>query len=86
MLAAGNGQPGHIELLLKYGANINAVNTDGDTALIYAVFAKRTDNVKTLLQHGADPEIKNEEQMTALSYAKQHGLKTIIDLLQKANN
>ena len=83
MLAAGNGQPEHIKLLIKYGADINAVNANGDTALIYAVFAKRTENVKALLQHGANPEIKNNEQLTALSYAKQHGFKPIIDILKK---
>lgn len=56
-------------MLLRHGANANAQNTDGDTALMYAAFAGQYDMVELLLDNKADANIKNGSQWTALMAA-----------------
>ncbi|ALA62383.1 ankyrin repeat family protein [Turkeypox virus] len=46
--------------VLNCGADINAKNRSGNTALYIAVSNSRIDTVKTLLENGADPNIKND--------------------------
>lgn len=84
MLAAGNGTPELINLLLEHGAKINAMNVNGDTPLIYAVLSGRVENVKLLLMHGADPNMQNQEKMSSLSYARQQSLDKVVEVLIKA--
>jgi ankyrin repeat protein len=49
--------------------NINTVTHDGYTLLTSAVMAKDSEEVKKLLQQGADPKILMEDDRTALHYA-----------------
>ena len=49
--------------------NINTVTHDGYTQLTSAVMAKDSEEVKKLLQQGADPKILMEDDRTALHYA-----------------
>lgn len=46
-------------LLLKFGASINIQDDDGWTALHYAAKRKAYKFIEFLLDHGADPTIKN---------------------------
>lgn len=56
-----------IKILLEYGADINAKDNRGFTALIGA---GKTDFVRALLENNADTEIKNnDKENTALLYA-----------------
>ena len=57
-------------LLLDYGADINAVDKDGDTPLILAIRGRRPDEdlVQLLLERGADISLLNNEGCTALEY------------------
>lgn len=58
--AAQAGDPTKIGDLLNQGADPNAnVQPDGNNALFTAAINSRTDVVKLLLQHGADPNGKN---------------------------
>lgn len=61
-----------IEALLQYGADINAVMEDGDTALHSAVFAERdpAGMIKFLIEKGAEAGIKNEAEQTAADVAR----------------
>jgi ankyrin repeat protein len=72
MNAGGWGDETDIGLLLRAGAQINAQNTDGETALIYAINNCRPDNVLPLLQHHADPGIKTRDGRTALGIAESN--------------
>lgn len=54
-----------IPLLLSLGANINAKDKDGWTALHYAVYRGDSDAVRTLLAHGANPSIRANDGRTA---------------------
>jgi ankyrin repeat protein len=72
------GDPHLAELLIRYGANIEARNNEGDTPLISAVLQQNVPFVEVLLQHGADMYAKNAEGRSPFDYAN----KEISDLLQ----
>lgn len=67
MLAAKKGDIAKIEDLLYSGAQIDAVDKDGWTALMYAArFQKDADVTKLLLYRGADRSIRNKYGITPL--------------------
>jgi ankyrin repeat protein len=53
-VAAAHGYVDVIELLLKRGANINIVDEDGSTPLMYALLHENNNAVKILVANGAD--------------------------------
>jgi ankyrin repeat protein len=57
MIAAGKGYPTEIERLIRRGADINAMTTEGVTPLIFAVANNKSEAVSALLVH--DPELDN---------------------------
>uniref|UniRef100_A0A6N2NLI6 ADP-ribosylation factor GTPase-activating protein AGD1 n=1 Tax=Salix viminalis TaxID=40686 RepID=A0A6N2NLI6_SALVM len=65
-LTADNGM---VELLLQYGANINASDSKGHTALHYCIISKIYPIAKLLLRRGTDPRAVNGEGKTALQLA-----------------
>ena len=69
MLAALCGKTEIVKSLLEAGANPNAEDKDGDTALIEAAKKCKTEVVKLLLEAGADIEAKDKEGKTALMWA-----------------
>lgn len=64
-----------LNLLLKYGANPNAGDSRGRTALEIAIVWCLTDTVKLLLLHGADPNLKDKKGQTPLMKAAILGIK-----------
>ena len=52
-----------VEYALNNGANVNALNNDGDTPLIRAINSGEYDVIELLLENGAD--VTNEEQLLA---------------------
>ena len=67
--------------LLAHGANINTQDNNGLTALMEAVNADSSETVKLLLEHGADPALTNDEDMTAMAIAIRDDHKQIRTLL-----
>ncbi len=71
------------DLLLENGIKIDAVNVDGDTALISAVDMGRPKLVKYLLEHGADPTITDNAGNKAVDYignsAQDSELKVLLE-------
>ncbi|KAL4173064.1 hypothetical protein KRP22_008221 [Phytophthora ramorum] len=55
-----------MELLMLHGAEVNAVNNDGDSALFGAVRNEFDSVVKLLLAHRADARARNNQQETLL--------------------
>lgn len=87
MLGACSGKESHIivKMLLKGGANINDVDSDGKTALIYAVEHHNIDTTKYLIDAGSDLNVKTKYGRTALlqcvvsrNYSKFEILKQLI--------
>lgn len=84
MSAASNGGPEQLKLLLKAGADINATDEIGNSALIKAVYGSNAENVKLLIQYKANPNIKTKAGSTALSYAELKGYREIAAILRSA--
>ncbi len=68
--------------LLNHGADINARNDRGVTALFLASAAGHEEQVKFLLSHGADPGIESTAGYTPLRIAQLRGQGKIVALLQ----
>jgi hypothetical protein len=80
-LAAGEGKLGAVRYLLDEGADVNAREQVGDTALSEATYYGRLDVVKELLFRGADANAIGNEG-TALDIATKKKYSDIADLLK----
>ena len=83
MIAADKGDKPMVELLLHYGADLNAKNDDGEVALHYAALDGYTDIVQILLDHNADVNVKSEIGMTPLKFAESKGHTDVVTLLKQ---
>lgn len=69
--AASSGQLGIISLLIEYSAYIDAESPNGTTPLMMAAMYGTPAAVKLLLQEGADPQLKNQQGLSALQFAQR---------------
>jgi len=60
-----------VELLVKTGAYVDSLDYQNNSVLMYYSSRQWFVGVKTLLDFGANPNIKNKDYDTALSYAKR---------------
>lgn len=81
LLAAYAGDVAECEKLLKAGADINAKDPDGETALHYAIRGNQPELCKLLLEKGADTDARGLWGGTAMHYAAMCGCPEIIKLL-----
>ena len=70
------------EILVRAGADINAVNRLGATPLHSAVFFCNKSAVLFLLEKGARRDLKDSRGMTPLSLAKQKECPDIVEVLE----
>jgi ankyrin repeat protein len=70
-----------ISALLNAGADVNAIDKNGDTALILACRAGGRSKIVTLLDHGADIGLRSSESGTALDVARRTGNFELVDFL-----
>ena len=61
-----------IRLLQKLGADINEISDDGTYPLVNAVNQGNLQLVKTLLEQGANPDLRNEAKAKSASGSKKH--------------
>ena len=73
-----------LQLLLANGAHLDAPDRFGHTPLISAVLQGNEENVRCLLQQGADPAPKDSTGKTALMWAEELKATGITSLLQAA--
>lgn len=66
--AARNGHEAVVRQLLENGADIEAKNMYGWTALHWTAFNGHETVVRLLLEKGADLEAKNKDEQTALHF------------------
>jgi len=69
-----------ITKILDAGADINAVNDNGQTALHIATFWDNIDAVRLLLERGADKTIKNKSGRTAADLAIHYHYVDLLDV------
>ena len=73
------------ELLLKAGANVNAVNENehwGTTPLHAAAHANQAKIAQLLLDHGANVKAEDREGRTPMAHTNFHKAKAVAKLLQ----
>ena len=63
-----------LSVLLDLRVSVNTRNGDGFTALHVAAMWGREGSVRELLTRGADPLIRDYEEMTPLDYAESEGV------------
>ena len=73
-----------VKLLIESGADVNAKDYDGDTALRIAALHNKKDIAELLIEAGADLNVKNNAGRTALRAAAGEGNRDITELLIKA--
>ncbi len=70
--------------LIEFGANVNASDPNGNTALHFACnrIPEESPNpamIQLLLKHGADPRIKNKNSKTPADYLKERHLDSLLN-------
>lgn len=82
MDAVWKGSEELTEFLTENGADVNTVNKEGQTNLVLAVGASRTNICCILAEHGADPDVKDAMGMSAYEYAKLFKKEAILKVLE----
>ena len=70
-----------IKLFFENGADVDAVNKNGWTALMVAAGIRCADLVQILLSNGADVNISDKNEVTALMFAADGGYTDIVQIL-----
>ncbi|XP_074656432.1 oxysterol-binding protein-related protein 1-like isoform X2 [Tubulanus polymorphus] len=78
-LAAYFGHYQVAKLLLENGADVNDVNTNGDTALHKAAFSNRVDVVTLLINHSADVSMINSEGNVPKQITRNPDIRKILE-------
>lgn len=84
MQAAREGEVQALEQLIAAGADVNATNADGNTALWLACFAERLDALDRLIEAGAQVDHANDNEATCLMFASSTGKVEIVRRLLRA--
>jgi ankyrin repeat protein len=74
MIAAGKGNMQVVEKFISAGANLDAVMSNGSTALIYAVGKGFVDVAKKLVRAGASMNLKDNEGWGLKDFARLSGV------------
>lgn len=81
--AASKGDTAAVERLLKSGADVNAQQADGATALQWAAYRGDVKLTERLLKAGAKPGLGNHNGATPMWLAASHGDAAVIQVLLK---
>lgn len=79
-------RPRMVSALLRTGINVNVRNVAGITPLMAAADLGSDDIVRVLLEHGADPGIKDMDGETAYDLAARKGHNLVMALLGKTQS
>lgn len=83
LAAARRGDLNTVRILLNKGANVNARDRHGETALIWASAIGNIKLVKLLINKGANVTIFDKEGYTAFRYADEQGYSKVAGLLKE---
>lgn len=79
--AAANGRLKRVIALVQAGADVNAQDERGGTALMLAARNNRLPVVQYLLQHGAKTDLRTKSGVSAFDIAMRHASHHIIDAI-----
>ncbi|MBI4654475.1 MAG: ankyrin repeat domain-containing protein [Nitrospirae bacterium] len=79
--AVKEGNITRVRTSIDKGADINAKDNDGFTALMFASYSGHTDIVEVLLAKGADVNAESNDGLTALMSASSKGHTDIVEVL-----
>jgi ankyrin repeat protein len=74
------------EALTQAGCDVNAVDSNGRTPLMYAARYNQPTAVRLLLERGADIKARDKDGKTALGLAKQFNNQEVIKALNSAGS
>lgn len=80
-LAQDQNNPDRIKSAIQEGAKINAQDEEGNTVLHYAVTLKNKEVVEFLVAVGANPNIKNLDNKTALKITQKRNDHKMLKIL-----
>ena len=82
--AAAAGDLVRVKSLIAAGADVNAKNNNGETALMWASYKGHAEVVEALLAARADVNAKTDDGETALMLASDMGHADVVKLLRQA--
>jgi len=82
-LAAKSGDIRGLEAALAGNVDVNALDTNGQTALVLAIQNNHVDIVRALLAHGANPNTPNSRGLTPVRAARIRGNFAIVTALER---
>jgi ankyrin repeat protein len=80
---ANQDTPDSLKLMVERGANVNARDSLGKSALYYAISTFSLDEVNYLLDHGADPKVVDKQGVSFASYVHDMVLRQKDDPLKR---
>jgi ankyrin repeat protein len=78
-----NGDLQTVEKMIALGENVNRKSL-GRTPLIYAARYNQAEIAQTLLEHGADPNIRCDKGYSAIQYAERSKADEVLTVLKNA--
>ncbi|CDD21522.1 aAEL017480-PA [Firmicutes bacterium CAG:313] len=72
-------------LINKLNFNVDEINLNNETSLMIAAKENNIETVKCLLNNNANVTLKNNDQKTALDFARDNGNFEIVELLENMN-
>ena len=80
--AASNGDLSAVKALIDAGADVNCLN-EGETALILAAVMGHAQVVAHLIEAGADPQLRDHLNLSALEWSTRRGFSDVTKILTK---
>ncbi len=81
ILAARQGEASVVQELIAAGADLEAANSDGNTALWAACYAEQLPIIEQLVSAGANINHQNPDGVSVLIYAASAGKTSVVELL-----
>jgi len=76
---AKTGTPLSLKAAIDQGANVNVLDPNGLTPLMWAAqYNQNADMIATLLKAGADLDAQNKDGVTSLMYAAMHNTNPVV--------